>query len=840
MTDTKYFAIVVSVNMLSTAKIFFTGRGRLLGIFLFFLLPVLALFHPVLFGGKIFSEEFTLYLNYPVYASLGKALAHDGFLPIWSNGYLTGFPVYLTQIGLFHPLNLIFLRLFAAINTYNFLVVLNMVLASLAMYWLLRILSLGKSASIAGGLVYIFSQTSLYFASINVFSNFYPLLPLFFIAVFKISQGRRLYSLFGIAALAIGLLGGFTEGVVYIVISGTAFAIFLDIVNWQSDRSLLKNSKTFLFAISITFISGLVASFWIAPVLQYSELTLRGGGVSLEEASIADNIKSGDWLRFIYPYFHVLYSQFIPWITTSTRIALLYIGTLPFFLVLASFFIRPMTRPQKFFLGLAIATFVYILKIPFLFSVVHSLPVLNMFRGVWKWHFIFSFALAVLAAYAIHNAENIRVRALKFIAYFAAVLSGIALFAGAASAIISYKFKEQILNFANAYFEKNLYSATTGRPLQHYYDLIRLVFDESVKLFSFGNYRFLATVIFLIAAAAVLLFFYKKRISAELFKKAALVSIALNFIFIWQGFFNYFPKSLVAEEPRTAEFIKEREAGSEPFRVFRFHAGLATYADMGLNELDREEIFKLDTATVFPPLNLLFGLESITANDNFMSLRHSRLLALTGSESAPANQKDRIIHLKKPLEERVKIFTSPENNARLSMMNVKYLLSVVELPLPWEKVFSSEATNAKLPVYVYENPKVLPRVYFANSIKFASSEEEAFQAVIKNRDFNSETIIECVSDCQKPGRPERTDVIEILSLKDGYLKAKTKSKNPRWLVYSDSNLPNWEAYIDGERTQISAANFIYKAVFVPQGEHEVEFRYPGILEQSQYALKRLF
>ena len=236
MTDTKYFAIVVSVNMLSTAKIFFTGRGRLLGIFLFFLLPVLALFHPVLFGGKIFSEEFTLYLNYPVYASLGKALAHDGFLPIWSNGYLTGFPVYLTQIGLFHPLNLIFLRLFAAINTYNFLVVLNMVLASLAMYWLLRILSLGKSASIAGGLVYIFSQTSLYFASINVFSNFYPLLPLFFIAVFKISQGRRLYSLFGIAALAIGLLGGFTEGVVYIVISGTAFAIFLDIVNWQSDR----------------------------------------------------------------------------------------------------------------------------------------------------------------------------------------------------------------------------------------------------------------------------------------------------------------------------------------------------------------------------------------------------------------------------------------------------------------------------------------------------------------------------------------------------------------------------------------------------------------------------
>ena len=37
--------------------------------------------------------------------------------------------------------------------------------------------------------------------------------------------------------------------------------------------------------------------------------------------------------------------------------------------------------------------------------------------------------------------------------------------------------------------------------------------------------------------------------------------------------------------------------------------------------------------------------------------------------------------------------------------------------------------------------------------------------------------------------------------------------------------PNWHAYVDGEERPVLRANYVWKAVSVPAGEHCVEFRY---------------
>ncbi|HEY4495159.1 MAG TPA: hypothetical protein VJC01_01775, partial [Candidatus Paceibacterota bacterium] len=57
--------------------------------------------------------------------------------------------------------------------------------------------------------------------------------------------------------------------------------------------------------------------------------------------------------------------------------------------------------------------------------------------------------------------------------------------------------------------------------------------------------------------------------------------------------------------------------------------------------------------------------------------------------------------------------------------------------------------------------------------------------------------------------------------------------------YSDANLPTWEAYIDNQPTPIYTANYLFKSVFVPKGEHEVVFKYPNLWGQFKYALKSL-
>jgi uncharacterized membrane protein YfhO len=45
------------------------------------------------------------------------------------------------------------------------------------------------------------------------------------------------------------------------------------------------------------------------------------------------------------------------------------------------------------------------------------------------------------------------------------------------------------------------------------------------------------------------------------------------------------------------------------------------------------------------------------------------------------------------------------------------------------------------------------------------------------------------------------------------------------LVTSEVYYPGWNAYVDGERVEVERANFLFRAVPVPAGEHTVELRY---------------
>ncbi|SVE35408.1 uncharacterized protein METZ01_LOCUS488262, partial [marine metagenome] len=46
-----------------------------------------------------------------------------------------------------------------------------------------------------------------------------------------------------------------------------------------------------------------------------------------------------------------------------------------------------------------------------------------------------------------------------------------------------------------------------------------------------------------------------------------------------------------------------------------------------------------------------------------------------------------------------------------------------------------------------------------------------------------------------------------------------------YLVLTDMFFPGWYAEIDGEEQKILRANYAFRAIQVPPGEHRVEFRY---------------
>ena len=154
---------------------------------LLFLAIPLAILWPVLFGGKIFTDIGAFYTHYPLFKIFGDSLRQGEGLVIWISSYLSGFSTYLSQQGgLLSPLTILFFRIFDFLMAYHWLIFFNFFIAGLAMYALARNFSLSKFASIISAFAYTFSHFNMSVSQILVFANLFPVLPLFFLALFKL------------------------------------------------------------------------------------------------------------------------------------------------------------------------------------------------------------------------------------------------------------------------------------------------------------------------------------------------------------------------------------------------------------------------------------------------------------------------------------------------------------------------------------------------------------------------------------------------------------------------------------------------------------------------------
>src|SRR3989344_269857 len=189
-------------------------------IFLIIIGSVILIFWPALFGSKVINDFFGLDLaHYQFTVDFIDGVSQGGVRLWWSN-YLGGFPVYLTQTGFFSPLVFILSKLFNGFTVYNWINFLNFVLAGLAMYWFARNLSLSKIAAGLTAVAYMLSQNNLYWGATLPFTNVYVFIPLFFLAILKISENRKIWWILGSLIAAYGLMAGETLIGFYVFVIG--------------------------------------------------------------------------------------------------------------------------------------------------------------------------------------------------------------------------------------------------------------------------------------------------------------------------------------------------------------------------------------------------------------------------------------------------------------------------------------------------------------------------------------------------------------------------------------------------------------------------------------------
>jgi len=57
------------------------------------------------------------------------------------------------------------------------------------------------------------------------------------------------------------------------------------------------------------------------------------------------------------------------------------------------------------------------------------------------------------------------------------------------------------------------------------------------------------------------------------------------------------------------------------------------------------------------------------------------------------------------------------------------------------------------------------------------------------------------------------------------VRLQVRSDGALWVVLSDVYYPGWRAAMDGEPAKIYPADFLFRAIRVPAGIHELEFVY---------------
>jgi hypothetical protein len=134
-------------------------------------------------------------------------------------------------------------------------------------------------------------------------------------------------------------------------------------------------------------------------------------------------------------------------------------------------------------------------------------------------------------------------------------------------------------------------------------------------------------------------------------------------------------------------------------------------------------------------------------------------------------------------------------------------------------------------VLVYENRSALARAFVVHRAVLASGQDSAI-ALMQQPDFDpsSQAVVEgTLSDEQMTALAGSPAVdgssVEITHYSDDRVELLASMDNPGLLVLSDTFYPGWRAYVDGEEVPIYATDLTLRSIFLPAGEHNVEFEY---------------
>ena len=129
-------------------------------------------------------------------------------------------------------------------------------------------------------------------------------------------------------------------------------------------------------------------------------------------------------------------------------------------------------------------------------------------------------------------------------------------------------------------------------------------------------------------------------------------------------------------------------------------------------------------------------------------------------------------------------------------------------------------------VAIFQNHDVLPRIFLTYAARAVPDDEQAL-AILRGREFDPrrEVLLAAEQVAATEAPTEGTDRVELTSYDSRRVVASVLAPADGYLILTDAWYPGWKVRVDGQEAPLLRADLMFRAVYLPAGEHTVEFTY---------------
>jgi uncharacterized membrane protein YidH (DUF202 family) len=753
---------------------------RYLPLVVFFVLTI------ILFRDFVFSNQ-ALYGSDSMGAGVFFRSYYANFLrtyhtmPLWDPYIHGGMPFVDAMHGdIFYPTTI--LKFFLPVTyAMSLKLVLHVFLAGIFMFLFLKDLNLKPEVSFLGGLLYMFSPCLVSLVHPGHDGKMYvmALLPLAFLILHKACKSGRLLH-FLLFSLVFALLI-FTPHMQMAYFTCWGLGLFFLFQLWdihrKGNRKIPKIIAYFLISIILGFSISMIQL--LSPYLYlktYSMRTMHTETMEGYKYASSWSMQLEEAASEIVPEFcgdNIYTKDNTYWGRNPFKLNSEYIGLFALFLAVVTIIYRR-NRLIWFFTGLGVLAFIYALggTTPFFRIFYHLVPGVKSFRGPSMINFLFCFSAVTIAMLGLQNYFRLKDNPDEANKFLKIAFIFVIAYSGLAI-LITLMGK----SFFDAWIAVLYSGIQPAKRVALQSDIPRIVrglwISTSLLWLGYGILRL-----------------HLKGALKEGLVVGALAVIALVDLFrVDSRFIIVVDPNLYYRKSLAVDFLQEKQK-EEPFRVFLLPE---SYQDNYL---------------------ALYGIEEVS-----FTAMHGNQLRLY----------DEFVgrHEKNPN------LTLPNF---MNLLNVKYLLSPSPLNTPWAKqVFEAEG------IYVYENLDFLPRAFPVYSWE-VEKDERKILAELKNSQFDIRHKI-LLSEASPNISSDTTEIpsnhvipAKVYDNRINSFKVDVEMQKDGFLFLSENYYPAWKAYVDGKETKIYRANYLFRAVYLDKGRHEVKFVY----DSTPYKIGKAF